>query len=429
MKFWLHFKKFIYVILAIFIVLFALSGVYSTRTIDKLAYVIALGLDVGENNTLKLSIQLSKPSGSSGGSSDGETKKIVNSIECSSISSGLNLFNSYLSRRVNLSHCKVIVISEELAASGISDYIYTLLNDVEMSPHANVIISKSNAREFLDSSKPELEELASKYYELAFNSSEYTGYTQNVTLIQFFSDYVDTFKQPVAILGSVNSGSIADNKESAQVSSSDNINAATTFESSNEDSSYKAGETPMDSKSNIENMGLAVFKGGKLVGELTGLETIYHLIVSNQLKSCKISIPNPIGDSETLDLNIKLGTNIKNELTFVNGNPYISTDISLDIKILSTTEGSTEENTNYYSKENTELIEKACNEYLKDSITDYLYKTSKNYQSDIDGFGKYAVKYFSTIQDWQEYDWLNNYENSIFHVMVESNLKSGYTFL
>lgn len=429
MKFWLHLKKFIYVILAIFIVLFALSGVYSTRTIDKLAYVIALGLDVGENNTLKLSIQLSKPSGSSGGSSDGETKKIVNSIECSSISSGLNLFNSYLSRRVNLSHCKVIVISEELAANGISDYIYTLLNDVEMSPHANVIISKSNAREFLDSSKPELEELASKYYELAFNSSEYTGYTQNVTLIQFFSDYVDTFKQPVAILGSVNSGSIDDNKESAQVSSSDNSNAATTFESSNEDSSYKAGETPMDSKSNIENMGLAVFKGGKLVGELTGLETIYHLIVSNQLKSCDISIPNPIGDSEKLDINIKLNNSTKNRLTFVNGNPYISTDISLNIKILSTTEGSTEGNTNYYSKDNTELIEKACNEYLKDGITDYLYKTSKNYQSDIDGFGKYAVKYFSTIQDWQEYDWLNNYENSIFHVNVKSNLKSGYTFL
>ena len=56
-------------------------------------------------------------------------------------------------------------------------------------------------------------------------------------------------------------------------------------------------------------------------------------------------------------------------------------------------------------------------------------KTSKNYQSDIDGFGKYAVKYFYTIQDWEEYNWLENYHNSIFNVDVETTLKSGYSFL
>ena len=429
MKFWSHLKKFTYVVLSILVVLFALSGVYSTRTIDNLAYVIAIGLDVGDNNTLKLSIQLSKPAESSGGSSTGDSKSIVNSIECSSIASGLNLFNSYLSRRVNLSHCKAVVISEELAANGLSDYIYKLLNDVEMNHHANIIISKSTAKEFLDSSTPELESLASKYYELAYNSSEYTGYTQNVTLIEFFSDYVDTFKQPVAILGSVNSGSLNSNKETEEITSSGDNGSSNSFDEANRDNSYKAGETPISSKSNIENMGLAVFKGGKLVGELTGLETIYHLIVSNELQSCDISISNPLGDSETIDLNLKLGKNTKNELAFVNGSPYISTSINLDIKILSTTEGSTKESSNYYNKENTELIEKACNEYLQKSITEYLYKTAKNYQADIDGFGKYAVKYFSTIQDWQEYDWLNNYENSIFHVTVESNLKSGYTFL
>ena len=46
MNFWLHFKKTLIVILAIFVVLFALSGIYASHNIDKLAYVIALGLDV-----------------------------------------------------------------------------------------------------------------------------------------------------------------------------------------------------------------------------------------------------------------------------------------------------------------------------------------------------------------------------------------------
>ena len=62
-------RKIFILLLAIFVILFALSAPYSTHNIDKLAYVIAMGLDVGQNNKLKLTIQLSKPEGSSGSSS------------------------------------------------------------------------------------------------------------------------------------------------------------------------------------------------------------------------------------------------------------------------------------------------------------------------------------------------------------------------
>lgn len=330
-----------------------------------------------------------------------------------------------------MSHCKVVVISEELAATGISDYIYTLLNDVEMSAHANVMISKSSAREFLESSEPVLEDLASKYYEIALNSSEYTGYTQNVTLIKFFSDYVDTFKSPVAILGSVNAGTGTPPSvgNSVITSESSGLSDSVSSDETNKDNSKKAGETAMLSKSNIENMGLAVFNRDELVGELNGIETIYHLIVSNKLRSCNINIPNPLGDSSSLDINLKPSRSSKNTVTFINGTPYISVNISVKIKILSTTESSTTGESDYYTPENIKLIEDSCNKYLKENISKYLYKTAKDYESDIDGFGKYAVKYFPTLQDWEEYDWLNNYKDAIFNVDVNTSLKSGYMFL
>lgn len=376
----------------------------------------------GQNDKLNLSIQLSKPKGGSGGSSTGSSENIVDSVECSSIRGGLDLFNSYISRRLTLSHCKVLVISEELASKGISEYIYTLLNDVEMSVQASVIISKSPAHEFLASSEPVLEDLASKYYEIAINSNEYTGFTQNVTLIKFFSDYVDTFKEPVAILGEVNQGT------SNQATSPDATSFATTS-FANKDGSYTAGNTPVDSKPNIENMGLSVFKGDRLVGEMTGIESIFHLIVSSNLKSCNISIPNPLGDSSTLDINLKLGRNTKNDVEFVNGSPLVTCKINVNIQIVSTTEKSSSGSSSYYTSENSKLIEETCNDFLKKNILEYLYKTSKDYKSDIDGFGKHAVKYFPTMQEWNDYDWLDNYENSIFDVEVDSTLKSGYTFL
>ena len=46
-----------------------------------------------------------------------------------------------------------------------------------------------------------------------------------------------------------------------------------------------------------------------------------------------------------------------------------------------------------------------------------------------DKTGKYAVKYFTTIQDWQAYNWLDNFQNSTFNVNVETTIKSGNTFL
>lgn len=70
----------------------------------------------GENNDLKISFQLSVPSGNSSDSSQpASSDTVIDTIESSSIESGISLANSYISKKLNLSHCKVLVISEELA--------------------------------------------------------------------------------------------------------------------------------------------------------------------------------------------------------------------------------------------------------------------------------------------------------------------------
>ena len=76
----------------------------------------------GQGGTLKLSFQLSIPSSggsssessSSSGSESSDTA--IDTIEATSLESGISLANSYISKRINLSHCKVIVISEQVAS-------------------------------------------------------------------------------------------------------------------------------------------------------------------------------------------------------------------------------------------------------------------------------------------------------------------------
>ena len=58
-------KKHISLFLILTICLFSLSGCYNLYNIDHLAYAVAIGLDVGKNNELKISFQLSVPGNSS----------------------------------------------------------------------------------------------------------------------------------------------------------------------------------------------------------------------------------------------------------------------------------------------------------------------------------------------------------------------------
>ncbi len=70
-------------------------------------------------------------------------------------------------------------------------------------------------------------------------------------------------------------------------------------------------------------------------------------------------------------------------------------------------------------------ISKTCNKYLESVLSDYLYKTAKDFKSDINGFGKYALNNFFTTQDFDSYNWLDNYKNAFFKVEVDTSVKSS----
>ena len=93
------------------------SASYTSRSMENLAYVLALGIDVGEKSKIKVSAQFTKSAAfsPSGGSSEDTNNVILVSGEADSIFSALNLLNSYIGKEINLSHCSIIIFSEEFA--------------------------------------------------------------------------------------------------------------------------------------------------------------------------------------------------------------------------------------------------------------------------------------------------------------------------
>lgn len=380
----MNIKKFLGILLIIVLFSFYISNVSAINTIDEFAYVIGLGFDTSENGKLKLSFQISLPSSyssdSSSGSSDNTT--VITSVDCNSIDSGINLANTYVGKTLNLSYCKAVIFSESFAQKGIISYVTTLINDIEVRPYCKIIVSKCDAKDFLENSKPLLENLSSKYYDSAETAEKNTGFTRIVSLLDFYNDYYDTCSDSFTMLGSINSN--------------------------------------LSSEESIEMSGMVIFHNGNLCGELTSSEVLCNLITSNQLKHATISIPSPFSDSDFISLYISKARS-KNTVEIINGFPFIKCNITLSTRILSNSV-----NSNYMSKENISLIEDYASSYFSTHIKDYLYKTSVVLKSDISKFGKIAIKHFKNWNDWTSYDWLDKYESSFFDVDVSVNLKSSY---
>ncbi len=401
-------KKF-FIILILIVFIFPLCGCYDARGIETLAYVVALGIDKGTSNTYKLTLQIALLSqdNSSNSSSQSNTSTVI-AVECSTVDSGISLINSYISKQLNLSHCKAVIISETLAYEGVSECLLPLINNTQIRPDCNIIISRSDAYDFLQNSKPTLESISARYYELILNSSEYTAYTQNLYLSDFYTDMISTTTQATAILGGINA---------------EKINTSQNKVATALDGDYKAGETPVETKNHVENMGLAVFHGDKIVGELNNIETLCHMLTINRLKNATITMPNPFNFENNISLYIGLGKNTKKYVYFVNGTPYIKCDFYVVGNVL------TLDNTlDLTNNEVIKTLEEYASSYLQQNISEYLYKTSKEFKSDIANFGSIVLPRYLTWEKWIASDWLNNYQNAFFDVNVKVNIRSGYLF-
>lgn len=392
----------IFIVIILFIIAFSSS--YASLNLDNLAYALAIGIDTSDQNNLEVTFQFSTLSSSSENGESGKSEPILNSVHASSINNAINLMNNYMGKKINLSHCKVIIFSEEIAKRGISNEIYTLCNNSQIRPSSNILISKCNAKYYLEQTKPELENSMSNYYEILTNSSKYTGYIPNSTIGSFFYSMICKDCEAYAILGNVN-------QDNNQNNSSVN---------SQKDYLMNSNESSISGKNSAESIGVAVFKDDKIVGELNALETICFLALNDDISRFLISVPDPNNNENYLDIYLGTYNMPKIKVDTSTASPYIKIDINLTGRIYSMSK-----NSDYVDDETLDKISSSCNSYLESAFSNFLYKTAKEFHSDINGFGKKSLSNFKTTEEVNNYGWLDNYRNAFFDVNVNTSIKSG----
>lgn len=399
--------KYIFLFILIVIFVYAFSSSYKSQTIDNLAYVIAIGVDNADNNKIKVSFQFIENSVFSDSGSSDSSSTIIDTVEASSIDTAINLLNTYIGKEINLAHCKVVVFSETVATNGLSDHVYRLINNSQLRPTTNIIVSRCDAKYYIENSTSKYEKVITKYYDIFPKSADYTGYTANVTIGDFFNKLNNNDSNPVAILGGVNTKTT----ESAPQEDTS---------SQNEDFNILANESSITGDRGTENIGLAIFKKDKLVGELSAIETLCHSLITGKTNSFLISIPNPENTEKNIDISVSDVKDENVDIDISNGSPYVYLNLKLDARILSI-----ENNKNYLESNYLNMVSENASKYLEERITEYLYKTSTELNSCVDNFYPHVIGKFLTFEDWKAYNWTSNYQNCFFDVDVNINIVSS----
>lgn len=327
--------------------------------------------------------------------------------EAPTIYSGINMINTFTSKQLNLSHIKVVVFSKELAQEGLSPYLHAMIRGREFRPNMNIVISRSSAEAFLEKIKPELVMNTSKYYDLLFEADEYTGFFQDAEFNDFYSYSESLFRNPVAILGGVTSFK----------SSEDFTDKDSTYRMHGHPNplagDYYAGDVPQSGGVESEIMGLAVFDGDRMVGELDGTEAKLHLLSTGEYGHSSWSLPDPSGKGQFVVMDIQQSRHPDMKVNTDSDAPEIHLSLNLEGDFLSI------QSTMEYEKgEALAMFETHVEDLIGKEVLAYLEKTAREFQSDICGCGEHAKRNFLTWKEWADYGWKSKYKDAVFTVDV-----------
>lgn len=133
-----------------------LTGCWDYQEVDRLASVLALGIDsIPESKTILLTVQIASPevkgkgSQTTGGGGGGKAYTVMNS-EGKSLAEALGNLGIQSTRRILLSHCKVIILGKELAETGIGAIVDDLKRARESRRTNWILTTDKTAKEILE---------------------------------------------------------------------------------------------------------------------------------------------------------------------------------------------------------------------------------------------------------------------------------------
>ncbi|MFZ5632733.1 MAG: Ger(x)C family spore germination protein [Bacillota bacterium] len=386
----------------------SLTGCWGSRETDDLAFVLVAGFDKGPGKNVIMTFQIANPvavagtaTGGGGGRGGGNAKPLINISTVQRLPIGaFNLASAEVTREISLLHTAAFVFSEELARDGLSDYLYPLNRHSETRGTALVIVCRGKARDFLEKSQPRLETSPAKQYQHLLMLNRNHGLSVTTTYTKFYSQTKSASIQPTAPLAAIGKKDVtAGNPEINKLGD------------------YLPGNLP-SIKGQTQFLGAAVFKGDRMVAELTGDETRYLNMLNGNLFQSFLVIEDPKRKGEAVGLALRQARKPKVKVNFADGSPVIDVEIFQEPSIVGISSG-----INYESLELKPVLESALEEIIREQCLRLVARSQEEFRADIFGFGREARKYFLTQDTWEKYNWPRVYPQARVNVNVNVKIR------
>lgn len=386
-----------------------LSGCTRAVEPNDIAYVVAIGVDKsGTQNNYEFTLQIVNPLAVSGGSSEeggegGEKTVSELTILAPSAFSAVNLANHIYTKQISLAHTKLIAFSEEIAETeGLKGHSETIARNEEIRPNTYMTVVKGSAKEYLSEIKPTNEVNPVQYYQVIYESDILSYIPENPCQDFFAYEQTDERENVLPLSGIKNNG---DTKAMLMDGG---------FEYMLKD--YVAGELEAESEQKTQTIGMAVFSGGKMVAEAGSVETELYNIITGTYNRSEITYYDANSDEKPITVAQSSRKKPKIEIDISGNVPVISIKLFLEADLRTVTE-------NYLIERELDGFEQEVENEVKAAVSKFLYKTSREYKSDIVGFGSYAKRKFKNYSDFEAYNWQEKYKSAEFEAEVEFRMK------
>ncbi|WP_276736664.1 Ger(x)C family spore germination protein [Bacillus sp. (in: firmicutes)] len=374
-------KKTIYKCVAPLLFCMLLAGCWDRTEINDIAFVVSSAIDKKKDQyqvalQIPLVGQLGGQTGGGGGTAGSKTW-YVDSASGTTIKEANNKLQTSLSRTINTSHRRTVVIGEEMARDGVAPVFDILTRNPQNRLTALILVSRGEARDILNTDV-QLEQFpAEMIRELAIMATN-----RPVFLSRFMSDLLEKGSDAYAPV----------------------ITASKT----------KPGGK---GKSNLKIDGLAIFKKDKLVDIFKDEHMTAALILLNQARQPEfiLDLLNQMGKAS-----IQLQ---KSNASFHTAEKNGKLSVTIEIRA----KGIIMENqSTYETRENDQfyIIQKALNKAIEEDVISTVHRLQKR-KADPAGFQDRMIRSMAITKDMRSKEWDDVYKDMEIHVIPIVTIEQG----
>ncbi len=379
------------------IILLALisSGCWDTVEIEQVALVGSMGVDKGQGDKVVVSLEVINPgalaTGIQGATAQSPVVSIVTRDEATTIANAINNAQRRTPRRISTGLIGTVVFGQSLAREGIGQYIDYLIRDARVRSSALLVTCDSGAGLL---QRPFMYPLPSRTLAGLSQSAPASGMTITVTLGEFTAKLAEPGIEPTTMhtVGR-KTKDVQVKRQGEEVKHTDPsvmleepIDVDLTLDGELPDDSpvlnpYKETSSGEFVPGITIDIGIAAYRGDKLVGLLDSAEARGYLWTTGELEQSTVEIEDPRGSGKKIALRvIRSSASTKP----VMDQEVIRMDVELHVD-LETTEGPLDIDVSDQTL--VRALEKSLDALVLHEAQATLNRVQKELKSDIYGFG------------------------------------------